>query len=404
MSKYFSAYGVDLTVYTPENPEYPVIDKSTLEEISRDIKVIRQPIFEPYSFYKRFVGKNRKEKIYSGFINDKKSLKQKFSIWVRGNYFIPDARKFWIKPSVKFLKAYLKENKQDAIISTGPPHSMHLIALKLKEIFPSIKWIADFRDPWTNIDFYQHLMLSKRADKKHKILEKQVLTSADEIVAVGYTMSKELSSIGNRIVRVITNGYDHKDFKNKVDLEKTINISHIGSINQDRNPEILWQSMAELIDSNEVLLKDFRINLIGHIDGTVNKSIKKHGLSEYVNVIEFLPHPTAIEKMQSSHALLLIINNTPNAESILTGKLFEYLGAKRPVICIGPKEGDTKKILSDIPGSYYISYDDKSSLKKAIVSLIQQDYQTNEIDTNRYTRKYLAGKYCNLIDNLVNEA
>src|ERR1019366_4297849 len=118
----------------------------------------------------------------------------KIAVWVRGNYFIPDARKFWIKPSVKFLSSWLKENPVSVIISTGPPHSMHLIALKLKQKL-NLPWMADFRDPWTNIDYYPELMLSRSSDKKHHELELKVLEGADLVVSIGTSMSDELAQI-----------------------------------------------------------------------------------------------------------------------------------------------------------------------------------------------------------------
>ena len=132
MTKYISQYGWAPVVYTPADGETGVHDDSLLNEIPASTTVVKTPIWEPYNLYKAFLGRKKKDKLYSGFINEKKkaSVAQKISVFIRGNFFIPDARMFWIKPSVKFLKKYLAENPVDAIISTGPPHSMHLIAEK----------------------------------------------------------------------------------------------------------------------------------------------------------------------------------------------------------------------------------------------------------------------------------
>ena len=200
-AKYLPEFGYEPIIYTPQNPEAPAIDESLLKDIPEGIEVLKQPIWEPYNWYRQFLGQKDK-KIGSGFVSEKKEpgILHKISVWVRGNFFIPDARRFWIKPSVKYLTKYLKENSVDAVISTGPPHSMHLIGLGLKKQL-DINWIADFRDPWTNIDFYQELMLSSWADKKHHDLEKEVLTRADKVVTIGYTMSQEMKYLGARAMQ-----------------------------------------------------------------------------------------------------------------------------------------------------------------------------------------------------------
>ena len=204
--KYLPQFGIQPHVYTPSNPEAPAQDESLQKDIPSEAVIVQQPIFEPYSFYKKFTGK--KGNINAGFLSEDKDSRQKFtekmSIWVRGNLFIPDARVMWVKPSIKFLTKYIKENEIEVVISSGPPHSMHLIAMELKRKL-NIKWIADFRDPWTNIDFYKDLMLTNWADKKHHRLEKEVLQKADEIITIGKTIASELEIIRGKKVHVITN-------------------------------------------------------------------------------------------------------------------------------------------------------------------------------------------------------
>ena len=330
MSKYLVDFPCNIIIYTPENPEYPVIDQGGLEDVDQRIKILKHPISEPYALYKKLTGKQKEEKIYSGFINDKTSILQKLSVWIRGNFFIPDARKYWIKPSIKFLSNYMNQYSIDVVITTGPPHSMHMIGMGLKKKFTNIKWVVDFRDPWTNIDFYNQLMLSKRADKKHHRLEKEVLSTADKVVTVGWTLAKELSNIRNKDdIEVITNGYDFSDFNKEVELEQQFNITHIGSINEDRNPITLWKTLATLGSDKPHTLNQIKVELIGQIDESVKRSVEEYNLQKVVTFDEYIPHDQAIRKIMSSHALLLIINNTQNAEGILTGKLFEYLGSKK---------------------------------------------------------------------------
>ncbi|MDQ3016734.1 MAG: glycosyltransferase, partial [Bacteroidota bacterium] len=251
MSKYIAQAGWQPVIYTPSNGEVPVVDPSLVNEIPDDIEVVQTPIWEPYHLYKAFLGRNKKERLYSGFINEKKkaSVAQKLSVFIRGNFFIPDARMFWIKPSIRFLKTYLKEHQVDAIVSTGPPHSMHLIAEKIHAM-TGIPWIADFRDPWTNIDFYQDLQLTSFADATHKRLERKVLMNATKVVTVTWRSRDEFKELcGRDDIVVIPNGFDDADFhidpNNKLDDE--FSIVHIGSMNKDRNPIGLWAALKELI-------------------------------------------------------------------------------------------------------------------------------------------------------------
>jgi hypothetical protein len=172
--KYLPSLGWEPIIYTVENGEYPVLDDSLVNDLPSNIKVLKTKIWEPYIFYKRFTGRKKNDKINSGFLNNKKKNKilESISVWIRGNLFIPDARKFWIKPSVNYLNNFIKDNPVDFIISSGPPHSTHLIALGIQKL-NKIPWLADFRDPWTNIDFYKDLKLSKWADSKHKKIRKR---------------------------------------------------------------------------------------------------------------------------------------------------------------------------------------------------------------------------------------
>ncbi|HZV44618.1 MAG TPA: glycosyltransferase, partial [Saprospiraceae bacterium] len=240
MTKYIAAYGWQPVIYTPSNGETGMHDESLLKEIPPDLEIIKTPIWEPYELYKAFLGRSKKDKVYSGFINEKKkpSLAQRISVFIRGNFFIPDARMFWIKPSIQYLKEYLQTNPVDAIVSTGPPHSMHLIAEQIHKI-TGIPWIADFRDPWTNIDFYRDLQLTSMADKKHHRLELKVLKNASRIVTVTWRSRDEFKALcGRDDIEVVPNGFDEADFPRigSSQLDQDFTFVHVGSMNKDRNP------------------------------------------------------------------------------------------------------------------------------------------------------------------------
>lgn len=401
MSKYLVDMDIDLTVYTPSNPEYPAIDESTLADVRPEITIWKHPIREPYAWYKRFTGKRQEQKIYSGFINDKPSWTQRLSVWIRGNFFIPDARMMWIKPSIKYLTKRLKSEKIDCIVSTGPPHSMHRIALGLKRKFPTIKWIADFRDPWTGIDFYDQLQLSARADQKHRRMEREVLLEADEVVTVTPTWVQDLSELGNgRSVRLILNGYDTADFTDEQAVNEQFTIRHFGSINTDRDPCVLWKAMRKLADQGLV----FDVDLFGVVDGSVKASVIKHGLQDQVKFRDFVPHALAIQLMQSSPALLLIINNTAGSSGIIPGKAYEYIGSGRPVLCIAPHSSDTSKVIGKSPSVHIIDYSEvgecEDKLKMLIAGHTHGVRRSGGI--NAYSRKHHAETYASLIQNSAN--
>lgn len=405
--KYLRDFGWEPIVYTALNGEMPEIDHSLEKDIPDNITVLKTPIWEPYSAYKTLIGQKKDQKINAAFLNEKKKsgLLSNFAVWVRGNFFIPDARKFWIKPSIKYLDDFLHQHKIDAIISSGPPHSMHLIAKGLIQKHPYLKWIADFRDPWTNIDFYKDLKLSSSADAKHRKLEKEVLKESDAVISVGHLMSEELIEINggqSEKFHVITNGYDEEDLcKEKVEKDHKFSIAHIGTLVKTRNPEGLWKVLSELIKEDAEFKEALEIKLVGKLDIVVKESIEKHGLSSFVKKIDYLPHNKVIEEQQRSRVNLLLVNQTPNAKSILTGKFFEYLSAGAPILAIGPTEGDLATILNATHAGKISDFNDTHSLKKNVYELFKdQNIKRNEEEIKKYSRKNLTKKLADVLNNL----
>ncbi len=404
MSKYLPENGWQPVIYTAEDAEYPVEDQSLMNDVAPEAEVIRPPIVEPYTFYKKFLGIKKGEKVKAGFINDgakKTGWKENLSVWLRGNLFIPDARCWWIRPSVRFLKRYLKEHPVDAIISTGPPHSMHLIAKELHKKF-NIPWVADFRDPWTDIDFYKDLKLTRRSDRKHHRLERQVLSEATRVVTVGWDCAKGLENHGANNVAVITNGYDFFDISNE-NYQKTsiLTMSHIGIIGANRNPEMFWEAISEL----DIPMK---IRLIGQIDNSVIESIKRHNIENYVEIIPYIPHNQVIEEQQKSDVLLLFVNNTPNAKGILTGKLFEYIASGRPILSIGPENGDSARILNETQSGVTVDFNDKEKMKSVIWDFVEK-YNDNQLITRhsemveKYSRRNLTKDFVKLLNETLKQ-
>ncbi|MBN1198083.1 MAG: glycosyltransferase family 4 protein [Bacteroidales bacterium] len=405
--KYLREFGWEPLLYIPENPEYPELDESLFKDVPEGITILRKPIWEPYDAYKRLIGRKKEEKINAAFLSEKKQNKflENVSVWIRGNLFIPDARKFWINPSVGFLRSYLSENRVDAIVSTGPPHSMHLIAHRLAKQF-QLPWLADFRDPWTNIDFYKDLKLTASANREHHRLERSVLEDASAVTVISNSMAEDFNRILPRKYDVITNGFDPDDTSGPTapTLDHKFSIAHIGTLVSTRNPLPLWKALRNLLPLHPDLATDLEIKLIGKVDHTVAGSLEEYGLAPYTTRIPYLPHDQVIEAQRRSQVLLLIINNTPNAKMILTGKLFEYLAAGRPILCIGPPDGDAAVILNQTQAGVISDHDDIKTMEWNILNYYKKfkagELRTNSKNTEAYSRKELTRHLANLLNRI----
>jgi glycosyltransferase involved in cell wall biosynthesis len=403
MSKFLPELGWQPVIFTPENPDPSVIDESLLQEIHPETIEIKTPIWEPYDLYRKLTGKKSGSKFKAGYISEASegSWKSRLSVFIRGNFLIPDPRIFWVAPSIDFLTKYLNENPVDLIVSTGPPHSMHLISLGLKKKF-DIPWFADFRDPWTDIDFYHKLKLTRLADRKHRQLEKKVLSAADHVVTVSPGCAVGLEKIGNRKIEVITNGYDPSDYEfEKPAPDKTFTISHFGAFNKDRNPATLWLAMNELATENQDFKNLLRINLYGQTDVSVINDIQKNNLTDNLVIIEHLPHQKGLVKLSKSQVLLLPLNNAPNIKGILTGKMFEYIALQRPILALGPTDADFAEILRETNSGVSLNFDDLHGIKNVLQNYFKL-FKENKLMVEsgayeKYSRKNLAKQFVNLI-------
>lgn len=398
--KYLKDFDIKPVVYIPENPHYPIIDDSFVDEVPEGIKILKKPIKEPYAFAKLFF-KQKTQTISSGIIPKKKpSTVEKLMLYVRGNFFIPDARVGWVKTSVKFLKDYLKNKPVDVIITTGPPHSLHLIGKELKNL-TQLPWIADFRDPWTTIGYHKELRLTKASQQKHKQLEKEVLQMADCILVTSPSTKKEFEAITQKPIEIITNGFD-LEISVENEFDKKFTLAHIGSLLSERNPVMLWKVLTELVNENEEFRMDFELKLAGVVSDDVLKSIKKYKLSKYLNNLGYLSHKQSIELQQKAQVLLLIEIDSPETKSIIPGKLFEYLAAKRPIVAIGPEGSDIEGIIVETESGKYFDSFQEGELKTHILNLYQ-NYKSGTIEVNpksieQYSRKNLTKKLAQVIN------
>lgn len=394
--KYLEGFGIEPIVYTIDNANYPKLDSSLENQISDDITILKQPIWEPTDLFLSRKNTTPKTTIAN-------STKNGFLSFIRGNFFIPDPKIFWVKPSVRYLNNYLKNNAIDVIISSGPPHSVHLIAKKLKQKH-QIKWLADFRDPWTNLYYNSDFKQLNFIKKWNKNLEHSVLSAADCVLTVSNTLQKEFSSSSKR-VEVVANGFDDEVFLDTTDqLDQKFTISYIGLLPKQSNPKLLFKVLQELIRENAIFKKDLQLNFIGDIADEVKQEIHTYGLVSNTNFKKYVSHKKAIEFQKKAQVLLLLIPNVQNAKGILTGKLFEYLTSKRPILAMGPRNGDLSTILKETNAGDVFSYSDKNALKNKVMDMYKAYKKDNLHSTttniDQFHRKQLTQKLAQIIKSL----
>jgi glycosyltransferase involved in cell wall biosynthesis len=371
-----------------------------VSEVSDKAIILKTPIFEPYQLAS-FLSKNKTKKISSGIISNQKkqSFLEKLMLWVRGNLFMPDARVFWVKPSVAYLENYIRDNGIDTIITSGPPHSLHLIGLELKQKM-NLKWLADFRDPWTTIGYHKSLRLSQYAAKKHKQLESQVLNSADTIIVTSKTTKTEFQALTTKRIEVITNGFDVEKV-DKQTLDTKFSLAHIGSFLSERNPKILWESLVELCTEIPDFKSHLEIKLIGAISQEVLETIEQFGLNLYLNNLGYVSHAEAVAHQRKSQVLLLIEINSEETKSILPGKLFEYMVSERPIVAIGPKDSDFAEIITNTNTGVFFEYSEKAKLKQTIHEYYNQfleaKLQSHAVGLQQYSRENLTQQLVELL-------
>jgi len=396
---YLKEFELKPIVFIPKNPKYPIVDDSLIAQIPDDLSIITHPIFEPYGLASLFAKKDTK-RISSGIIQKdrKQTFLERCLLWVRGNLFIPDARKFWVKPSIRAIKKIIQEENITTVITTGPPHSLHLIGLGLKQQL-NIKWIADFRDPWTSIGYHKKLKLIKASRQKHKRLEKTVLTAADQIIATSTTTKREFETLTKKPIAVITNGYD--GLYEPTILDTKFTISHIGSLLTDRNPKMLWQVLQELCTENVAFKAKLQIQLAGIVGGGVRESLLKYELLDRVSFLGYVEHQSVLKLQRSAQLLLLLEIDTPETQGIIPGKLFEYLHSRRPILAIGPENWEVARILRETQAGECLEHDMRNALKNVLLKWFTAYQngllQNNTTDIKQYSRRELTRKLSEFI-------
>jgi len=398
-TKYLPKYNWQPIIYTPENSYFEVQDEALLSDIPAEAEIWKTPIWEPYALKDKLFGKGGKSQS-AGVVSSKKSLKNKVLNWVRGNVFIPDPKIYWVKPSVKVLLKKIQKEGIEHIITTGPPHSMHLIGLGLKKAMPNLKWIADFRDPWSELDLLEEFHLSNNSRKKHKDLEREVLQTADVTLTVSEAWVEDLKRLGGIRVELITNGYDAADFELKPKTNDKFIIGHYGLLNHLRNPKNLWKVLANLCEENNKFNSKLEIHLSGNIDGEVLAEIESFSyLKGKVKQLGYLSHSQVLEQYNQADVLLLLLFNSNSGVGNYPGKIFEYFAAKKPILAFGPINSDAERLIEKTNTGKYFSYDDEN-LNVDILDLFNNPNNFDFENMEGFSREKLTYDLANLLNSL----
>lgn len=399
--KFLPFYGWSPYVFTPENPSFDIVDESLVKDIPVEAEVIKLPIWEPYRLFVKIssiFSKGRKGEL-SQNMESGKSLFQRLTLWIRGNLFIPDPRIFWVRPSVNFLHDFLQECNITTIITTGPPHSMHLIGLRLKRKNPALHWIADFRDPWTEWGLWEKLGLGKWAMSRHKKLENKVLTSADRVISVTPFYIERFEALSCRSVELLTNGYDEEDFNSitYTKFEKFI-IRHIGIVNEQRDPIPFMKALLFLLQEDSEFVNRISVEFVGEVYQPFKEYIKSNpALQSLVVFTGNVTHNKVMEYYGSTSVLLLILTGYRDPHGFFPGKLFEYIATGVPIMGIGPVESDASTVLREAGTGAMIEASDTQGIAEALKRLYTE--WSNSVHpvvkkslVKKYSRKVLTEK------------
>ena len=387
LANYFAAKGMDVTVYVPNNPRIAQRDDALRQKVHQGITEIKVDGWEPMQHSSKPIGEN---------LGEKRGVVKRFMLWVRANFFIPDARVYWAKAATQ---VFLKQHKQkpiDLIITSGPPHSLHIIGMQAKQQ-TGMLWIADFRDPWTGFFQNRSLPLSKKAKQKHKQLEQKVLQHADRVVVTAPSLKSDFKT-HNPNIAVLTNGYEQ--------LLPTVTAAatgmvYAGSLKAQQNPTVLWQAIASLIKSNAAFGEAFSLDVYGKVATSIKAEVKSLGIDTHVRFLGYQPKEVVDAQLTNAKALLLLGINMPMTANVIHGKLFEYMAAQRPVLGIGPKPSDMQALFGAHQLGVYVSFTEQSIIKETLLSwFVKNDMPKIGKDITRYERNAIAQEYLALIHSL----
>jgi glycosyltransferase involved in cell wall biosynthesis len=407
MVKYLGAEGWEPLVLTvdPAHAAYPDLDPAMATDVPAGTRVERTRAWDPYALYARFMGKQKKDAVGVGFLGaDHASAKERFARWIRANLFLPDARVGWASHATRAARALFEDPGFDAIVTTGPPHSTHLIGARLART-TGRPWVADLRDAWPDPAYAEMLPSSGWARRRDRRMRQRALDAASVCLAVTEDLACQMRAATGHDFRVIRNGFDPADFSEQPppDMDR-FRITHTGNLGPARDPEPLWTVLSR--SANRDRWPALRVQLVGNVDPGIEETIRKAGLVDRMERIPYVPHHEATRSMQRAALLLLPINRVGDAAGIVTGKIYEYLASGRPIVGLGDRDGEAARILADSGAGVMLDWRDADGLE----SLIDRHYTawqagtplagaTRE-DLSPYSRRQQAAALARILDEL----
>lgn len=406
--KYLDRLGWETYVVAPENPSFTTQDPSLLADVPVQTEVLKLPIWEPYNAFHRlsslFGGKASGT---SDFISTtkKKSTFGRLANWVRGNMFIPDPRVFWVRPVTTFLSDFIQSNHIDKIITTGPPHSVHLIGLRLKKKYPSLKWVADFRDPWSEWDLLDTLDLTAPARRRHQTLERRVLEQADRVITIAPFHVHRFEALGKRKVDLITNGFDTDDFAKVTRIRTSVfTIRHTGVVDELRDPRPMMKALKLAFQLAPTMKSQTQVEFIGNVNSAFKEFVANDPeLSSVVRFIPNIPHAELLRVYGETDVLLLILAHTAIAPGNLPGKFFEYLASGVPILASGPVGGDADEVLKEVRAGSLFAIENVTAMSEAFYEHFatwSRGDAPAPTDPSAFTREKLTTKLAALLEEL----
>lgn len=393
--KHLRSFGWEPIIYTPENPFVTEHDETLLKEIPEGVEVLKLPVFEVTKYFGAPTASNTSGSNKPSLLGQ---LKKSIGSFVRGNFFIPDPRVTWVAPSVRFLTSYLEKNKVDAIVSTGPPNSMHVIAAEVKKK-TALPWLADFRDPWMEVLKFHDFNISALALSRHQKLFNQVLKTSDSIIVAHPSVKPNFQKLTSTPVEVITNGYDTEDMAQSPDVavdKAKFKLVFIGILYDALNSSPFWQALAELAAENHSFKQQLQLLFVGNVKQAAMNDLEVTGLMKQSVFTGYVNHLTAVSYEKAADVLLLFTPAGDEFKYIIPGKLFEYLAAQKPILCVAPLQNDSAQIVIDTKGGQVVSPSDKAAIKKTLSQLFDA-YEKGALNVSsqnveQYERKKLTEK------------
>ena len=400
--KYLPSSGWEPVVFAPENADYPSLDPSLQAEVPPQVEVLRGRIWEPYAAYRKLTGAKSTQvtEISSG----RKTWKQRLSLWIRGNLFVPDPRVGWVRPSVKTLRAYLAQHPVDVMVTTGPPHSVHLIGLQLHRA-TGIPWIPDFRDPWSRMYYLKYLPMTGCTWRKLRAQEQTVLDSCNTVLVCTPLVQEEFQAQTTTPVACITNGFDEEDFAGPAPVpDGFFNLTHTGLFAADGNPLLLWKVLGQMAAEVTGFRQALRLRLVGKVDAEVLQAIAAEGLADNVVAPGPCNHAAAVREQRSASVLLLPLRQDPQYRPILPGKLFEYLAARRPILGIGQEDGAMARVIDSASAGITAGWDNAGAVRQFLEASWRQHLAggvpATTGDIAPYTRRAITHELAGLLDQV----